>query len=257
MEQYVECTHDGRTLRGMMHVPSHIGKVPMVILLHGFQDDRNEINFVHTELSRRLCDAGIASVRFDLYGSGESDGCFSDITVSGEIADAEAILAYVRSLDLVDPDRIAFHGTSLGGCVAAMTAGRHHQEIRALSTWCAATDLITNLQEHQTLCGLDVSDIETKGYADVEGLRFSVDFYHDALQLDPYGDAAKFDKHVNLVHGDQDATASCENSKKLKEIYGTRANLLIVKGAGHRFLSMPFREARERSALEFLKSELC
>ena len=70
MEKYVEIVRDDLTLRGMMHVPDQMeGKVPMVILLHGFCDDRNEINFVHNELSRKLCEAGIASVRFDMNRS--------------------------------------------------------------------------------------------------------------------------------------------------------------------------------------------
>ena len=73
MERYVECESRGLTLRGMLHVPDQRpGKVPFVILFHGFCDDRNEINFVHTELSRRLCERGIASVRFDFAGSGDS-----------------------------------------------------------------------------------------------------------------------------------------------------------------------------------------
>ena len=85
MQKYVEIKRDGLTLRGMLHVPDNVSsKVPMVILLHGFCDDRNEINFVHNELSQRLCDAGIASVRFDMNGSGESDGRFEDMTISSE-----------------------------------------------------------------------------------------------------------------------------------------------------------------------------
>lgn len=103
MEQYVECKSRGLTLRGMMHIPDgHEGAVPFVILFHGFCDDRNEINFVHTELSRRLCERGIASVRFDFAGSGESDGRFEDMTVSNEVADGQAILDYVLGLGFVD-----------------------------------------------------------------------------------------------------------------------------------------------------------
>ena len=46
MERYVECESRGLTLRGMLHVPDQRpGKVPFVILFHGFCDDRNEINF--------------------------------------------------------------------------------------------------------------------------------------------------------------------------------------------------------------------
>ena len=99
MERYVECVSRGLTLRGMLHVPDgREGKLPFVILFHGFCDDRNEINFVHTELSRRLCERGIASVRFDFAGSGESDGRFEDMTVSGEVADGMAILDYVKGM---------------------------------------------------------------------------------------------------------------------------------------------------------------
>lgn len=40
MERYVECESRGLTLRGMLHVPDQRpGKVPFVILFHGFCDD--------------------------------------------------------------------------------------------------------------------------------------------------------------------------------------------------------------------------
>ena len=141
MERYVECESRGLTLRGMLHVPDQRpGKVPFVILFHGFCDDRNEINFVHTELSRRLCERGIASVRFDFAGSGDSDGRFEDMTVSGEVEDGLAILDYVKSLDFVDQSRIAIHGLSMGGCVASMVAGLRDADVCALSlcTRCSA-----------------------------------------------------------------------------------------------------------------------
>lgn len=257
MEKYVEIERDGLVLRGMMHVPDKIDPpVGMVILLHGFCDDRNEINFVHTELSKRLCEAGIASVRFDMNGSGESDGRFEDMTVSSEIKDVEAMLKFVQGLDFVDSNRIALHGTSLGGAVASIVAGRHKDEIKALSMWCPAPDLIYNLREHQTLCGLDVSDVEDIQCMDAEGLKVGYAFYQDCFQLDPYKEAAQFDKRVNLVHGDKDITASCQCSYKYKEIFQDRANLLIVPGAEHRFLSFAYRKARMESAENFLREEL-
>lgn len=256
MEKYVEITSMNYTLRGMMHLPDDIeGKIPFVILFHGFQDDRNEINFVHTELSRKLCEKGIGSVRFDFVGSGESDGTFEDITVSKEVQNGLDILDYVYALPFVDTKRIALHGLSLGGCVASMVAGLSVDKVKALSLWCPALDLIYNMRK-KNLCGQDVSDIEEKGYADVEGLRLSVDFYKDCLQLDPYKVAACFNGPVNLVHGDQDITASCDVSKRLKEIYGDKADLLIVSGAEHRFTSVKYRKARMDSALSFLCREL-
>ncbi|MGN0653072.1 MAG: alpha/beta hydrolase [Gemmiger sp.] len=257
MEKFVTCESRGLTLRGMLHVPEdRPGKVPMVVIFHGLCDDRSEINFVHTELSRRLCDAGIASVRFDFGGSGDSDGRFEDMTVSGEVEDGKAILDYVKTLDFVDQSRIAIHGLSMGGCVASMVAGERNDDVCALSLWCPAPDVVYNMKKNKTLCGQDVSDIEEKGCADVEGVKLGVNFYYDALQLDPFEVAAKFTKNVNLVHGDADITASADCSRRYKEIYGDRAHLLIVHGAEHRFKSFEYRQARMDSAMRFLTREL-
>ena len=257
MERYVELESRGLTLRGMMHIPEHgAEKIPFVVLFHGFCDDRNEINFVHTELSRRLCEAGIGSVRFDFAGSGESDGRFEDMTVSGEVQDGCAILDYVRGLDFVDIDRIAIHGLSMGGCVASMVAGLRNDDVCALSLWCPAPDVVYNLQKHKELCGIDAHDVEEKGCIDSEGLKVGLNFYLDALKLDPFAVAAGFTKNVNLVHGDADITASIDCSRRYKEIYGDRAQFLTVHGAEHRFKSFDFRRARMDSALAFLKREL-
>ncbi len=256
MERYVECQSRGLTLRGMLHVPDGLdGKLPFVILFHGFCDDRNEINFVHTELSRRLCEAGIASVRFDFAGSGESDGRFEDMTVSGEVADGIAILDYVKSLDFVDTDRIAIHGLSMGGCVASMVAGERCADVRALSLWCPAPSVVYDMRD-KMLCGEAIPGIEEDGCADVEGLKLGLKFYQDALTLDPFAVAAKFTGRVNLVHGDEDVTAPIGNSRRYQEIYGDRAEFLTVHGAEHRFKSFDFRAARMDSALAFLKREL-
>lgn len=258
METPVTCKSRGYTLRGTLHVPDqHDAKqLPCVVLYHGFCDDRDEINFVHIELSRRLCEKGIVSVRFDFAGSGESDGLFEDVTVSGEVADGLAILDFAKGLDFVDPTRIAVHGLSLGGCVASMVAGLRDADVCALSLWCPAPDLVYNLRDHKTLCGLDVSDIEEKGCMDCEGVRVGLGFYRDACTLDPFAVAAGFSKNVNLVHGDEDVTASCECSKHYKELYGDRAQLLLVHGAEHRFKSFAFRAARMESAMRFLTKEL-
>lgn len=256
MEKHIEFTSNHKKLKGTLRLPDdQAGRVPFVILLHGFCDERNELNFVHRELAERLEDAGIGSLRFDFNGSGESEGRFEDMTISSEVEDAIQALDLVLASDYADPKRIALHGLSLGGCVASITAGRRKEDVAALSLWCPAPDVAYNLH-HKTLCGIDVSDVEEKGYMDVEGLRAGLDFYYDALQLDPFKEAAAFDKEVNLVHGDADVTASCECSKKYKEIFGDRARLLIVPGADHRFTTCDYRKARMDSAVNFLKEQL-
>ena len=72
-----------------------------------------------------ICDTlqahGIASIRFDFNGHGQSEGEFKDMTVPNEIEDAKKVVAYVSSLPYVNGLAIAGH--SQGGVVASMTAG--------------------------------------------------------------------------------------------------------------------------------------
>lgn len=83
MQNAVELQSRGLTLRGMLHIPANIsGKIPMVVIFHGFTGNKMEPHFILVKLSRLLETKGIASVRFDFAGSGESDGDFSEMTIS-------------------------------------------------------------------------------------------------------------------------------------------------------------------------------
>ena len=257
----------GLVLRGVLHRPSEQqiaqagtagadGQIPLVVMYHGFCDDKDEINFVFVELSQRLEEAGIASARFDFAGSGSSDGKFEDMTISGEVNDALAILDWARSLTWVDEDRIGVHGLSMGGAVSSMVAGLRPDQVKCLSMWCPAPDVAYNMRDHMTLCGIDASDIREKGYVDVEGLKVGLGFYEDCLTLDPFAIASAYPGPVNTVHGDADTTASCACSQRYKEIFGDRCNYLVVHGAEHRFKSVDFRRARMESAMEFLTTHL-
>lgn len=255
MEKYVECMSRGMTLRGMMHIPEGEGPFPFVMIFHGLYDDGPEIGFVHTELSRRLCKAGIGSVRFDFAGNGNSDGEHEFMTISGEVEDGCAILDWLRGLDFVDSSRIAVHGLSLGGCVASMLAGVRHKDLAALSLWCPAPDVVFNMRK-KVVCNVPCPDIEEKGYADIEGLKLGVGFYYDCLKIDPFVTCAAFEGPVNVIHGDIDIIASYHCAERYKEIFGDRARLTILHGAGHHFESVDFREARMSGALNFLKEIL-
>ena len=84
-------------------------------------------------MAKRLETAGIAVYRFDFMESGESDGDFSDMSVSTELEDAHAILNYVRSLEYIDSKRIGVLGMSMGGCVASHVAGLRPHDIQSFA----------------------------------------------------------------------------------------------------------------------------
>jgi len=96
-------------------------KAPVTIFYHGLTGFRSE------EHINAVCDSiyakGIAVIRFDFNGHGDSEGKFSDMTLDNEVVDAKAVYDYVASLPWVDTDRIAIAGHSQGGLVSSVVAG--------------------------------------------------------------------------------------------------------------------------------------
>ena len=94
-------------------------KCPMVMFCHGFGGRKEGPLF--EMITDTLQAHGIASIRFDFNGHGDSEGAFEQMTVPNEITDARKVYEYVSGLDYVKG--IAIVGHSQGGVVSSMLAG--------------------------------------------------------------------------------------------------------------------------------------
>ena len=94
-------------------------RCPMVILMHGLM--RTKESPILTLLADKLQKIGIASIRFDFDGCGQSEGEFQNMTVLKEIGDAQCVYDYVSQRHYVSC--IDLGGHSRGGVVAGMLAG--------------------------------------------------------------------------------------------------------------------------------------
>lgn len=255
MQKAVEIQSRGLTLRGMLHKPEGIkGKVPTICIFHGFTGNKMEPHFIFVKLSRMLEKKGIASVRFDFGGSGESDGDFVDMTITKELEDAKAILEYAKSLEFGDTDKIGVVGLSMGGAVASMLAGDCKEEIQALCLWAPAGnmgELVLRSRSEEEIQGM-----RNSGYWDVDGLSVGTEFFEDALHLDIYEKSASYDKNVLLLHGDEDKTVPLSASEKYLEIYEIRGSLHIIEGANHTFNRKSWEEEVLDYTIGFLEGEL-
>ena len=195
--------------------------------------DKVEPHFIFVKLSRILAERGIASVRFDFGGSGESDGDFVDMTISKELDGAKAILDYAESLDFVDKNRIGILGLSLGGAVASMLAGDRKEDIQSLCLWAPAGNIREIVMDRKKNEKEDLKKIIKKGYCDVGGLMLGTDFLKDIENIDIFKKSSNYNKNVLLIHGDNDETIQYSVSKKYMDIYGDRAVLHTVNGADH------------------------
>ncbi len=90
----------------------------VVIFCHGFKGTSIGPSRLFVRIARLLATQNISSVRFDQYGSGNSDGEFLDSSFADWVATTEAI---VRS-HLQQGYRVALFGQSMGASTAIVTA---------------------------------------------------------------------------------------------------------------------------------------
>ena len=132
VENFEVKNKDGNILRGIINKPTTGDKFPCVVFCHGFMGNKLGHNFMLVKIARILEKIGVVSVRFDFAGSGESDGNFANLTVSGEIEDCDSVLNYVNSIDYIDKSNMNILGFSMGGAVAVAVAHNHLHVIRNL-----------------------------------------------------------------------------------------------------------------------------
>ena len=96
-------------------------RVPVVIVVHGLTGQRLGRSYHLVEFGRALAKQGIACVRFDQSGCGESTGDFIDVTLAQMAADTRAVYDWVSQQPWCMPRQIGFTALSLGALPAIAT----------------------------------------------------------------------------------------------------------------------------------------
>lgn len=119
----------GLTLAGTLTIPDGEGPFPAVILVTGSgKQDRNETVFGHKPflvIADWLTRNGVAVLRYDDRGAGESEGNFKECTTWDFADDAEAVFEYLYALDISDNQFTGIIGHSEGGMIAPIAAARN------------------------------------------------------------------------------------------------------------------------------------
>jgi fermentation-respiration switch protein FrsA (DUF1100 family) len=239
------------TLRGMLHRPSGSGKYPGVIMYHGFTGTKLEPHRIFWKTSRALEAAGIASVRFDFSGHGESDGHFEEMTLTREVEEGHAILKYTQGLNFIDNERIGILGLSLGGAVASVVAGDVGKQVASLCLWAPAG----MIREIFNVIHGGVEPDEA-GYIDLGGNRLGAPARDDLNGWDVYGRAQCYKGPVQIIHGDADITVPIKASEEYLRIYGEQANLLAVHEADHTFNRHDWEDLIIHRTVKFFNANL-
>lgn len=243
MEQFAQFSVGGQRLYGMLHLPESSPPAtgwPSVILLHGFTGNRTESHRSFVLLARRLCAAGVACLRFDFRGSGESQGDFAEMTAGREVEDAVAAADYLRRQPGLDPERVMLLGFSMGGLVAslALEQVRPHR----LALWAPALP--------ELWLGYLRGGVLPPHVTDAGGWPLGRDFLQEMLRLRPLDAAARWGGVARVFHGDADQVCPVAWGVKYAQALG--CDLTAIPDAGHTFDSLEGVEWLHRETVRFL-----
>ncbi|MBQ7422765.1 MAG: alpha/beta fold hydrolase [Prevotella sp.] len=224
---------------------------PMVMLLHGFNGRKDGQMF--ELIADSLMKHGIASIRFDFNGHGESEGDFKDMTVLNEIEDTKNVYKYVRDLRYVSD--IALVGHSQGGVVASMTAGELGTEhIKAVVLMAPAAVLRDDAIRGNTM-GKMYDPLDPPEYVELySGLKLGQDYIKTAFSLPIYETAAIYQGPALIIHGTGDRVVPYTYGERYHQIW-KNSQLILLEAFDHGFSQNIYRATELVSdyLIQFLK----
>ena len=236
METPVVFECKGQQLVGMFHVPEGKGRFPTALLLHGFTGTKVEAHKLFVKLARALVDHGIATLRFDFRGSGDSAGEFQDLTIRSEVADALEAIKFLARHEQVNARRLGLVGLSLGAAVASYVVAREKTRVKSLALWAPVADGAGILDDLSTPDA--VASLAQTGITDFGGHLVGVQFIRQFADMKPLREIVKSKCPVLLIHGQQDQTVPAEHAELYERAVRSAKRLVkkvIVEDADHTF----------------------
>ena len=220
---------DGIRLSAVLEKPEGAEKCPLVILLHGFTSAKDRPHNLLAAAAMR--EAGFATLRFDLYGHGESGGEFRKHTLWKWISNTMAVIDYVRGLGYTE---LYLSGHSQGGLVAALVAGMEADRISGLILRAPAF-MIPQCARDGRLLGqqIDPSHIPDS-LPTIKGLTLEGNYIRVAQTIRVEDAADRFHNPVLILHGDEDDTVPPADSRRMAQLY-KNCDLVLISGETHHF----------------------
>lgn len=135
---------DGATLAARVWLPEDAEQDPVPAILEYIPYRQNDATAPRDALHHPyFAGHGYAGVRVDLRGSGDSDGVLTDEYLEQELADGEAVIAWLREQPWCDGS-VGVIGISWGGFNGLQLAARRPPGLRAVITAASSDDRYTD-----------------------------------------------------------------------------------------------------------------
>jgi len=215
MEEQLQIRNrQGEILDARLHLPK-AKATKAAILLHGFTGDKN-LAWLHY-IAHDLREKGIAALRIDLSGHGDSEGLFRDLGLKKGIADVESALEVMKERGY---EEFALVGHSLGAAISLLLTP-NHMEVKCVVEVAGPTRL--GREENE--------DFVRKVY-NQQGIEHGA-LLDDMQVIDLFEEVQGIEVPVLAIHGTIDDVVPLEDAELLMDALKSKSELAIIEGGDH------------------------
>ena len=233
---------------------------PLVIMAHGHGGSREE-GGGYRLAAEAMAKHGIASIRMDFPGCGDSTESFTENNLSNMLLDLQAARDFAGSREEIDDDRVGLLGYSMGGRLVALLAAID-TGYKVMVTW---TPAVADVAEGQvnSLGGPDVYYVlkeraRETGMAEYTTrwgttLQLGYQWFTDLEESMPLESLGSFKGPILVLYGDQDDDVPPSISEAAIVAATNSSDVVrhVVVGAGH---ALGFYSNRPKIATEVVNT---
>ncbi len=241
IEQPVTFTSNGSQLVGLLH---SCQSDKIIIMCHGFKGDKIENKRLFVEAARAFAQENYNVLRFDFYGSGDSEGEFEDTLISTNIANLTDAVQFVKQKGY---KHIAVLGISMGAATVILTVNKI--DVKAMILWSAVPDMKK----------VFAANISSMGEFDPDKIVYEYDgwsikryFWEDAVQYNIKEQLAKITLPKFIVQGTADDPVFVQGFQEFREIVLPPTDFMEMPDAGHTYQTPGHRHKVIRQTLIWL-----
>ena len=243
--------------------PDGVESYPMVVLIHGHGGSREE-NVGFAAIANALAAKGVASIRMDFPGCGESTESFQQNTLTNMKADVAAAIEYAKAN--TGMTKLGLFGYSMGGRITLeMVAEDAAPDAICLLAPAASTGDLKNLFGGQEAYDKMYETAKTEGYVVFTTIygqvqELSQKWFDDLVAYEDVNAAAKakYNGPAMVIWGSDDEAVNPSISAATAEALGAKTVDATGEGHGYGFYSEDdaVRNLVANSAADFFAENL-
>ncbi|MGH3426560.1 MAG: alpha/beta hydrolase [Mycobacteriales bacterium] len=251
-EHRLDIRIDDDRLAAVYTVPRDASPKSLVVMLHGGPGGQKDgPEGLYSTLAAVLARQGIASLRFDFRGMGDSSGRYRDMTIARQVADFNCVWSLARSWGF---GRFGVIGESYGATIAL------HSRLADPDAVCLLWPAIYFLDG--TFCPFvtpeKMAAARRDGFMVEDGPEVGLAFLEEVFEVrDVEAGVRRISAPTLLIHGVDDSEVPVRQSQRAFELLSEPKKLVTVPGADHCLVRREERELVNQQVGRWLDEYLC